>query len=25
MPIPKAKKPSGTADPYGRTTTRTCG
>src|SRR5437868_5233581 len=25
MPMPNAKNPSGTAEPYGRTTTRTCG
>src|SRR4051812_15178165 len=25
MPMPKARKPSGTTLPYGRTTTRTCG
>src|SRR4051794_22619392 len=25
IPIPNAKKPSGIDDPYGRTTTRTCG
>src|SRR5213080_3998099 len=25
MPIPNAKKPSGTVEPYGRTKTRTCG